>query len=123
MRTEGSPPAAPGPRAAPILRFLRGNPQLIILILIVVVFSILFPAFISRKNVINILKQSTVISLASCGLALVVISGNLDLSVGALLSFTLGISLSLSNLNPLLALFVPLLLGVGLGMLNGTIVS
>jgi ribose transport system permease protein len=103
MRTEGSPAAAPSPRAAPILRFLRGNPQLVILILIVVVFSILFPAFISKKNVINILKQSTVISLVSCGLALVVISGNLDLSVGAL--------------------FVPLLLGVGLGMLNGTIVS
>jgi ribose transport system permease protein len=123
MRTEGSPAAAPSPRAAPILRFLRGNPQLVILILIVVVFSILFPAFISKKNVINILKQSTVISLVSCGLALVVISGNLDLSVGALLSFTLGISLSLSNINPLLALFVPLLLGVGLGMLNGTIVS
>ncbi|OHD26902.1 MAG: hypothetical protein A2064_07685 [Spirochaetes bacterium GWB1_66_5] len=106
-----------------LVRFLRGNTQLLILILLVVVFSILFPAFISRKNLINILKQSTVISLASCGLALVVIGGNLDLSVGALLSLTLGISLSLSGIHPLLALFVPLLLGVGLGMLNGTIVS
>jgi ribose transport system permease protein len=106
-----------------LVRFLRGNTQLLILILLVVVFSILFPAFISRKNLINILKQSTVISLASCGLALVVIGGNLDLSVGALLSLTLGISLSLSGIHPLLALLVPLLLGVGLGMLNGTIVS
>ena len=39
------------------------------------------------------------------------------------MSLTLGISLSLSGIHPLLALFVPLLLGVGLGMLNGTIVS
>jgi len=123
MRNDAVPTGKGAWPRVSLVRFLRGNTQLLILILLVVVFSILFPAFISRKNLINILKQSTVISLASCGLALVVIGGNLDLSVGALLSLTLGISLSLSGIHPLLALFVPLLLGVGLGMLNGTIVS
>jgi ribose transport system permease protein len=123
MRNEAESAVAPARRSALFLRLLRENPQLLILILIVGVFSILFPAFFSQKNLINILKQSTVISIISCGLALVVIGGNLDLSVGALLSFTLGISLSLSNLNPWLALVVPLLIGVGLGIVNGTIVS
>ena len=107
----------------PLVAAARNNPQLIILILLVVAFSLLVPSFLTQKNIINILKQSTNVAIAACGLALIVIGGNLDLSIGSLLSLTLGISLSLTNQNIALAVVVPLLIGIGMGLFNGLIVS
>ncbi|MFV2034640.1 MAG: ABC transporter permease, partial [Halocynthiibacter sp.] len=56
-------------------------------------------------------------------LALVVIGGNLDLSVGALLSLTLGLSISMANTSTALAIVVPLAVGLGVGAANGLIVG
>jgi ribose transport system permease protein len=106
-----------------ILQTVRTQPQFLILIILVVVFSISIPTFFTSGNIMNILKQSTTISIVSCGLAFVVIGGNLDLSVGSLLSFALGVSLSMTMHNTFLAILVPILLGVGVGFLNGYIVS
>jgi ribose transport system permease protein len=107
----------------PLLAAARNNPQLIILILLVVAFSLLVPSFFTQKNIINVLKQSTNVAIAACGLALVVIGGNLDLSIGSLLSLTLGISLSFTNDNIILAVAFPLLIGIASGLFNGLIVS
>ncbi len=71
----------------------------------------------------NILKQSTTISLISCGMALVVIGGNLDLSVGSLLSLTLGLSISMHLRNTALAIIVPLFVAAVVGVINGIIIS
>ena len=53
----------------PLVAAARNNPQLIILILLVVAFSLLVPSFLTQKNIINILKQSTNVAIAACGLA------------------------------------------------------
>lgn len=106
-----------------IIQTVRSQPQLLILIVLIIVFSISIPAFFTSGNIMNILKQNTTISIVSCGLAFVVIGGNLDLSVGSLLSFALGVSLSMTYHNTFLAILVPILMGVGVGLLNGYIVS
>ena len=105
------------------IKAARNNSQLIILALLLLLFSVSIPSFLTEKNIVNILKQSTTLAIVACGLALVVIGGNLDLSVGSLLSLTLGISLSLSNHNIALAVIVPLAIGCALGLLNGAIVG
>jgi ribose/xylose/arabinose/galactoside ABC-type transport system permease subunit len=105
------------------IKAARNNSQLIILALLLLLFSVSIPSFLTEKNIVNILKQSTTLAIVACGLALVVIGGNLDLSVGSLLSLTLGVSLSLSNHNIALAVIVPLAIGCALGLLNGAIVG
>ncbi len=104
-------------------KFAKNNPQLTLLVIVIIVFAIWLPDFRTKNNIINILKQSATISIISYGVALVVIGGNLDLSVGALLSLTLGISISMSNYNVLLAIFVPLGFGLVVGFVNGYIVG
>jgi ribose/xylose/arabinose/galactoside ABC-type transport system permease subunit len=112
-----------GMKQAKITEFLRRQPQLIILLALILVFSIFIPPFHSIRNIMNVLKQSATISIISCGLALVVIGGNLDLSVGSLLSLTLGVSLSMTLHNTFLAIAVPLLIAAAIGFGNGYIVS
>ena len=108
---------------SPVVRFLRQQPQFFILLLLIVGFAIAIPAFRTAGNAMNVLKQSTTISIVSCGLAFVVIGGNLDLSVGSLLSLTLGLSLSMTMHNTFLAILVPFAVALGVGVLNGYIVS
>ena len=105
------------------LSVVRQQPQLIILVLLIVLFAIAVPEFFTIGNIMNVLKQNTTVSIVSCGLAFVVIGGNLDLSVGSLLSLTLGLSLSMTMNNTLLAILVPLGVSIAVGFANGYIVS
>ena len=105
------------------LAVVRQQPQLIILVLLIVLFAIAVPEFFTIGNIMNVLKQNTTVSIVSCGLAFVVIGGNLDLSVGSLLSLTLGLSLSMTMNNTLLAILVPLGVSIAVGFANGYIVS
>ncbi len=106
-----------------ITAFIRKQPQLLILAGLFIGFSLFIPSFFTSGNIMNVLKQSTTISIVACGLALVVIGGNLDLSVGALLSLTLGVSLGMTHHSVILAVLFPLAIGVAVGILNGWIVS
>jgi ribose/xylose/arabinose/galactoside ABC-type transport system permease subunit len=46
-------------------------------------FSLLSPVFLSFKNLMNIVRQTSVISIVSIGMTAVIIAGGLDLSVGS----------------------------------------
>ncbi|MCP4384268.1 MAG: ABC transporter permease [Hyphomicrobiales bacterium] len=108
---------------ASVRGFVSRNPQLSVLVLLFVLFALFIPAFMTTGNILNILKQSTTISIIACGLAFVVIGGNLDLSVGALLSLSLGLSIEMANHNLFLALVVPMVAVVAVGFANGSIVG
>jgi ribose transport system permease protein len=106
-----------------IKTFLQNEPQTVILIVCIILFYFLVPNFGTKKNLMNILKQNMLLSIASCGLALVVIGGNLDLSIGGLYTLCLVSSVSMQLHSVLLALIVPLAIGVGAGFLNGYVVG
>ena len=55
---------------------------LIVFVLIMVFASILAPNFFTVLNIMNILKQSSVVSIVAIGMGVVLISGCMDLSVG-----------------------------------------
>lgn len=58
----------------------------IILLVLVVIFSILNPQFLSTRNLYNMLTQSTYVIIAGMGICFVMISGGIDLSVGYLMA-------------------------------------
>ena len=61
---------------------LRDAGTLMGLLVIVVVFSILSPNFLTQPNILNILQQSSINACVALGMTLVIIAGGIDLSVG-----------------------------------------
>ncbi|MFI9724984.1 ABC transporter permease [Streptomyces sp. NPDC052092] len=81
--------------------------------------------FLSEQGIKDLLLNATILVLVATGQSLVVITRNVDLSVGS----TLGISAFAAGLhlqgggNPVVAVALAVLLGMGLGLLNGALVS
>lgn len=76
-------------------------------------------AFLKVINLLNILRQVSILGLISIGMTLVILTAGIDLSVGAVLGLT---SIVLSLLMPsgvLIAVLVALLCGVMVGLVNG----
>lgn len=91
--TDTPSPIAPGPDARPRRRhdwraFVAANQWVLLLVLIVVlgvVTSLINPRFLDSRNLISILEQSSVLGLVAAGATLLIISGNFDISVGAMI--------------------------------------
>ncbi len=81
--------------------------------------------FLSEQGIKDLLLNATILVLVATGQSLVVITRNVDLSVGS----TLGISAFAAGTylqgggNPVVAIVLAVLLGVGFGLLNGLLVS
>jgi ribose transport system permease protein len=112
----------------PVLRAmpsLRDAGTLIGLALIVVVFASLAPSFLTERNLINILQQSSINACIAIGMTLVIIQGGIDLSVGpvAALSAVLSTSLLVAGYPVPVAIAAGLLIGAGCGLVNGLLVA
>lgn len=78
--------------------------------------------YVSPRNLSNLLRQMSITGILSCGMVLVIISGEIDLSVGSLLGLLGGIAAVLNVTHQLpLALNLTIVLGCGLmiGLFNG----
>ncbi|QNM07544.1 ABC transporter permease [Wansuia hejianensis] len=92
------------------------------IILLSIVFTICSPYFFTWDNWKNILLQTSTVAIVAMGQALCLLTGNFDLSLGrivALVSCVGAILMKSVGLNPLLAVILMLLLGLGLGVWNG----
>ncbi|MEW2294970.1 ABC transporter permease [Streptomyces sp. NPDC006743] len=81
--------------------------------------------FLSQQGIKDLLLNATILVLVATGQSLVVITRNVDLSVGSTLgitAFAAGTYLHGGG-NPLVAVVLAVLLGVGCGLLNGLLVS
>ncbi len=102
-----------------------GVPSLVALLLIVVIFSMLSPQFLSIDNLRNILVQSTFVLLISVGMTFVLTVGAIDLSVGAVLGLSAGVTILVVSLGAptLVAILAGFAVGICLGLLNGFMVA
>ncbi len=105
--------------------FIKSNMMWLILILIVAVFAILSPNFRSFRNIMNILTQNAYFIVATIGVAMIMISGGTDLSVGQALA-VIGVSIALlmeRGVPVPLAVVLGILVGVLLGGFNGAMAN
>lgn len=96
------------------------------LLVICIVLSFTSEYFFTVTNFTNLLKQVVVIGIAGVGVTFVIISGGIDLSVGSAVSFTAVLVAGFIEYNkmaPHLAVPIVLLIGCGLGFLNGAMVT
>ena len=140
MTTLSTPPApsAPAPAARPVgpggglggtaLGLLRRREvQLVVAILgLFAVCTALHPQFGVSSNIAFILADSVTIMIVAAGQTFVVLGRGIDLSVSPVLGIAVigtGFLAQDNNLNIWLALLLALLIGAGLGMGNGFLVS
>jgi Ribose/xylose/arabinose/galactoside ABC-type transport systems, permease components len=87
--------------------------------------SIASPEFLAKQNILNLLRQSSIIGVIATGMTFVIISGNFDVSVGAIAAFSGAIAARLlgTGQNLIVALTVPLMVGCAIGCINGILVA
>lgn len=99
---------------------------IVFLMLIVIVFAVLAPRFLTGGNIVNILRQSSTLAIVAAGLTLCVAAGEFDLSTGSVASLGGILATGLivnQNLTATVAIAISVLAGVSFGLLNGVLVS
>ena len=86
------------------------------------------PAFVSGANIRDMLVQCAPAAIAGCGLLLVMLTGEIDISLGSMMGFLaavmgLATSSQYGNLPPAAGIAITLAAGTSIGLLNGILVS
>ncbi|WP_095084767.1 ABC transporter permease [Mesorhizobium sophorae] len=100
---------------------LFGLTLLALLVLLWVILSLSTSSFASANNISNLLRQGSMIAILAVGQTFVIITGGIDLSVGAVVGFATVIAAMLINagIPVFLAILMTLLVGVAIGLFHG----
>ncbi|MBU9744626.1 ABC transporter permease [Lachnospiraceae bacterium ASD3451] len=96
------------------------------LLIMILILSIVSENFFSAKNLINICLQASVIGVLAICETFVIISGGIDLSVGAIVALSsamMGELVVNRGLNGALGILACLLIGCMCGLINGLLIS
>ena len=94
-------------------------------ILLCLALSILSDRFLTVNNLTNILRQSTINGIISVGMTLIILTRGIDLSVGSILALSAVITADMLQKGMPVYLAIPfgLLVGAGLGLISGWLVT
>ena len=129
--TDPSPAAlTPEPMADPgLTRTLINNPEvgpLVLLVVMLVVFTSINPAFLSIMNIGNALTFTVELGLIALAMTLLMTAGEFDLSVGSVFGFAPVVMWTLFNeagLPMVLAFAVAMLVALTIGLVSGLFVT
>ncbi len=97
-----------------------------IFLLVCVVITSIRPVFLSVDNIFNVIRQVSMIGIMSVGMTFVILSADIDLSVGSVAglcgALTAGV-IARQGLPPLVAIFLPLPVAALLGWVMGIIIT
>ena len=87
--------------------------------------AIALPVFYAGNNLFNLLGSSITVMILAIGVTVVLISGGIDLSVGAVMALCAGTAASAMRLGApvFLAFIAALIVGIAAGVLNGFLVT
>jgi ribose transport system permease protein len=93
------------------------------LIALCVLFALLSSNFLALNNLLNIVMQVSIIAILGFGMTYVLLLGDIDLSVGAVMALVGGIAAFAMQhgLHPALAVLAAMLAGLVLGWINGAL--
>ena len=115
------------PEATLLKRMFRGQSSFLVafIILLAVVITIVNRNFVKPQNILNILGQISVVGIVAAGMAIVLITGEFDISVGSQVSFMGAVLATFitRDVNMILTIVTVFAIGAGLGLLNGLIVT
>ncbi|MCY3920692.1 MAG: ABC transporter permease [Boseongicola sp. SB0673_bin_14] len=109
---------------AQMFRFFQTYAVLILIFALMVTLSVLSDSFLTVRNLLNILNQNAPLAIMASAMTLVIIVGGFDLSVGAIFAVGSVTSAWIAlHVDPYLGLLLAPLIGLGLGMVNGMVIT
>jgi ribose transport system permease protein len=111
----------------PILMFVRENMGILIgLLVLCIILAIFSPVFLTKNNILNVLRQVATNLYIACAMTMVIILGGIDLSVGSIIALSgvvTGGMISFGGHSLLFAVICGLLAGALVGAFNGFFVA
>jgi ribose transport system permease protein/putative xylitol transport system permease protein len=122
---EGAMTAKPATRQGVDLKSLLARQGIFIaFVLFMIAFAIGNDRFLDTDNILGVIRSSTILGVMALGVTFVVIGGNLDLSVGSMMSFSTIVVLDLHDkIGPALAIPAMFAMTLALGALIGFLVG
>lgn len=95
------------------------------LIVMMAVFTIIDPIYLSYGNLIDIVDQSVINGLLALGITFAIITAGIDLSVGSIFAIVIVVvgDLLIKGVNPIIAVLVGIVIGFVLGIFNGLLIA
>ena len=128
MTNVALPPTAAPPRARRTLgahaaSVLQGQGALVALVLACVYGALRYYAFPTPENLINVLRQNSMLGFVALGMTFVILTGGIDLSVGALLAIAGVVAAKLAGSGSAVAVLAGLATATALGLVNGLVIA
>ncbi|MCB2056046.1 MAG: ABC transporter permease [Geminicoccaceae bacterium] len=110
------------------LRRMLGSQEAVLLLVIVVLFAVvgtINPRFLAERNLQSIFLGNAYIAVAAIGMSMVIVSGNIDISVGSLIGVLATVSgtLAVDGVPILLAWTIPIALSIVVTTAMGLLVA
>lgn len=111
--------------AGVLRRFIAENSTLIVVLLLLLTFGLTSQNFLTAQNIINILRQMTVVAVLAIGMTMVILIGGIDLSVSSVLFLAGGVAAVLirDGTPTAAAIAIGIAAGTAVGLLNGVMVE
>lgn len=108
-----------------VLQKLSGLGPVLALIVLALITTVMNPSFLDPNNLLNLLRQVSINGLIAFGMTFVILTGGIDLSVGAILALTSALSAMMitSGVPTLIAMLIGIIFGGLLGGLNGLLIT
>lgn len=110
------------------VQYMLGNQEIVLILGIVallVIVGITNPRFLAERNLLDVLQGNAYIAVAAIGMSVVIVTGNIDISVGSLIGLLAVISgrLVVGGAPIIIAWTLPILVGIGVGAFIGGLVA
>jgi galactofuranose transport system permease protein len=96
---------------------------LVALVAALVFGAVTFPAFLTPENLVNVLRQNSMLGLVALGMTFVILTGGIDLSVGAVLAAAGAVAATVADRGALAAVAAGVGVGAVVGLANGVLVT
>lgn len=107
-----------------LVRWFQNYGIVVAFIVLFTYFAITTEAFLTERNLTNLIEQNATLIIVAAGMTVVIIAGEFDLSVGAVMGFAAVVGASVTNqAGPALGILAAVASGVGLGLINGLLVT
>ena len=127
---EMSTPKAPGDAVikdaawkAPRIDVLRRSFPLIFLVILIAVFTIMSPRFLSLDNLSTVLEEGTVLLVAALGMTFIIMAGSIDISVGSIVAVSALVAALTADSLGAWAIIPAVAAGALCGLLNGLLLA
>lgn len=101
----------------------RNYIPILMIIIISIFFGLLYPRFFSIKNIINLIRQMSILMIVSMGMTHLILMGSIDASVGATVTISGAVAALLSTSFGIWAVVFGVLMGGFVGITNGLLVT